>query len=337
MNVEEDFSLQECNTFRLPSRAQRRICAGSLSELREAASFARERNAPLRILGGGSNVILPERIAGVTLQPALRGIEILREDEEELLLRVSAGESWSALVEQCMERRWYGLENLALIPGSAGAAPVQNIGAYGVELAERLHAVETLDARSGEERMLRTQDCGFAYRDSAFRHHWRDRLIICALQLRLRKRGRAHYEYPPLRAALERAGCRAPTPEDVYRQVRALRSRLPDPAQSPNAGSFFRNPEIAADEYHRLAREHPGLRAFAQPQGCYRIAAGWLLEQAGWRGRLCGTVGVHHRHALVLVNRGGATAKETLDCARMMRESVRDRFGVLLEIEPRVF
>ncbi len=337
MKIAEEFSLQEHNTLRLPSVAQYRVCPRNRDELHSALSFARERNVPLCILGGGSNVVLPGRLPGLVLHPQLRGIDILREDDAGLLLRVGAGESWPALVNLCLERHWYGLENLALIPGSVGAAPVQNIGAYGVELAELLHGVETLDTQTGEQRLLAVRDCGFAYRDSAFRDRWRDRLLICALQLRLSKIPRARCEYPPLREALARAGCTSPTPEDVHREVTALRRRLPDPAQTPNAGSFFRNPELDAAHYRCLLSEHPGLRAFLQPSGCYRIAAGWLLEQAGWRGRARGAVAVHHRHALVLINRGGAAAAEVLDCARAMQESVRDRFGIVLEIEPRVF
>ena len=336
MEIHSDFSLHAHNTLRLPCRAQHYACAGSIEELREASAWACDRNLPLTLLGGGSNVVLPARLPGLVLRPALMGREV-RQQGEEVHVRTGAGEQWAQEVHRAVQAGYYGIENLALIPGTAGAAPVQNIGAYGVQLQDVLTAVEVLDAREGTVLSMPAASCGFSYRDSVFRHDAQDRLIITALHLRLSRRPIARFDYPPLARLLESAQLSSPAPEDVYRAVlRLRRSRLPDPVRIPNAGSFFRNPVVDEARRRALLRAHPDLVAYPQRGGVSRIAAGWLLEQAGWRGRRCKTVAVHERHALVLTNPGRATGTEVLDCARAMRASVYKIFGIELEIEPRV-
>ena len=336
MEIHSDFSLQRHNTLCLPCRAQHYVCADSIEETQEALAWARDKDLPLTVLGGGSNVVLPERLPGLVLQPAIRGREV-RQQGEEVHLQICAGEEWAEEVRRAVEAGHFGIENLALIPGTAGAAPVQNIGAYGVQLQDVLEEVEVLDARTGSLLSMPAGECGFSYRDSIFRHEARDRLVIIALRLRLSRRPAVRTDYLPLARALEAAKISSPGPSEVYREVVRLRqSRLPDPARIPNVGSFFRNPLVDESRCRTLQKEHPELVAYPRQGGTYRIAAGWLLEQTGWRGRRHGAVAVHDQHALVLTNPGRATSAEILDCARAMRLSVCTIFGIDLEIEPRV-
>jgi len=336
MDIHSDFSLHQHNTLRLPCRAQHYICTGSVEETREALAWAREQNLPLTVLGGGSNVVLPEQLPGLVLQPAIRGREV-QEQGEKVRLRICAGEEWAQEVHRAVEAGHFGMENLALIPGTVGAAPVQNIGAYGVQLQELLEAVEVLDVQAGTMLSIPAEECGFSYRDSIFRSEARDRLVIIALHLCLSCRPAVRVDYPPLAQALEAAKISSPSPKEVYRQVVRLRQRLlPDPVRIPNVGSFFRNPVVEKSRCQALQKKHPGLAAYPQEDGTCRIAAGWLLQQAGWRGHRFRGVAVHERHALVLTNPGSATSAEILECASAMHTSVYKIFGIRLEVEPRV-
>ncbi len=237
----------------------------------------------------------------------------------------------------CLAQGWPGLENLALIPGTVGAAPVQNIGAYGVELDQRFHSLLAWDLQAGREVEMGPEDCRFAYRDSVFKRDAPGRWLIVAVRFRLPVEWRPVLEYPDLQrhASLQQ---REVLPRQVFDAVCEIRrGKLPDPAVLGNAGSFFKNPVVEAGRYRRLKAEHSGLVAYAQPDGRYKLAAGWLIDQAGWKGRRAGPVGVHERQALVLVNYGGATADDVLGLAEQIKASVSQRFGVLLEQEPVIF
>jgi len=323
------------NTLALDARARYLCTAATLDDLLAARDFARARGLSLTVLGGGSNVILAGDIPGLVVRVALPGIEALDRAGSTVRVRAGAGEDWHALVGHCLARGWFGLENLALIPGRAGAAPIQNIGAYGVELASRFDSLDALDLDSGELIRLDREACRFGYRDSIFKHELRGRVIITAITLSLSTTPAPCLDYPELRDSL--AADPAPSPRAVYDAVCALRRRkLPDPAERPNAGSFFKNPVVGAAEGAALRARFPDMPGYPQPDGGLKIPAAWLIDRAGWKGRRRGAVGVHDRQALVLVHFGGGSGAELLALAADIAADVEGRFGVALELEPTV-
>nr|WP_246013272.1 UDP-N-acetylmuramate dehydrogenase [Pigmentiphaga humi] len=323
--------LSRFNTFALASTAPACVQimhAGQVPQLAELAP----RYGGLLVLGGGSNLVLPERVRGLVARMALRGIRLQSEDADARVVEAQAGESWHGLVAYCVERGWGGLENLALIPGTVGAAPVQNIGAYGVELRDRFAGLTAYDLEQRRWMEFDGAQCAFAYRDSVFKQA-PGRWVITSVRLRLPKAWRPVLDYPDLRRHPRLAG--EPGAREVYEAVCGIRrEKLPDPAVLGNAGSFFKNPLVSAQVYRNLAERFPGLVGYAQEDGGYKLAAGWLIDQCGWKGRRMGPVGVHERQALVLVNYGGATAAEVMALADAVRHDVRQRYGVALEAEP---
>lgn len=334
--IDEDFDLQALNTLALPARARYFASITSVDALRQALIWARDKNLPLLTLGGGSNMILAGDWPGLVLHIALRGKTI----EDENRVRVGAGENWHELVQWSLEQNLYGLENLTLIPGTAGAAPIQNIGAYGVELAERLVSVRGIDIESGYEHVLSAVDCQFAYRDSIFKNALRNRFVITEITLQLSREFTPVIAYPTLNQAL--ADITTPTALDVERAVRQIRqSRLPDPAVLPNAGSFFKNPVVSAQQFEDLRYEYPAIPHFPAAEGV-KIPAAWLVEQSGWKGRRVGAVGVHEQQALVLIHYRDAlatrhAASELLDLAAAIQSDVCQRFLIVLELEPTIY
>ena len=335
MRIETDVALAHCNTLRLPARAEWFATVESGEEVREALDFARLRALALCVLGGGSNVVLRERIRGCVLRMQLQGEELLEATPGHVRVRVAAGVEWHAFVLACHRRGWHGLENLALIPGTVGAAPIQNIGAYGVEVQEFVEAVGAVDRASGETLRLSHADCRFAYRHSIFKGELAERVVITDVTLRLPRARSPRTDYPVLHAALQAVA--DPSPADVLEAVmRIRRERLPDPALLPNVGSFFKNPVIDRARFERLRAGHPGVAHWAAGDAV-KLAAAWLVEQAGGKGMREGAARVHERQALVLVNEGGATAAQVLGLAARIATAVRERFGIDLEIEPAVY
>lgn len=307
-----------------PSIARELVLIESADEWRTAAPGD-------RILGGGSNTICREEITTRILCPQYRGQRVIAEDDDSVFLQVEAGEPWPAVAAWSVSEGWYGAENLARIPGSAGAAPVQNIGAYGIELQHILARVQVYDREERRLREIPAADCQFAYRDSRFKHDWRERYIISAIILRLSKRGALHRDYPGLREQADSLR----TPADVHAAVSALRQdKLPDPAVEPNAGSFFHNPIVSAAHYAALREKHPEMPSFAAGEAV-KIPAAWLIEQCGYKGARDGKVGISEKHALVLTNHGG-TATEILAFASEIQQAVHSRYGLTLAIEPTV-
>ena len=316
--VQQQVPLQGLNTFGLVAEADRYLEAASDAEVHEALALAQQLGVPLRVLGGGSNLVLPERVEGLVLRLTSRGIRLLAEEGDALLVEAEAGEPWHPFVMTTLANGWYGLENLSLIPGTVGASPIQNIGAYGVELKDRCAGVTALDRHSGELHDLTADDCAFAYRESRFKAE-AGRWIVLRVRFHLSRQPRLVLDYGPVRQALAEAGVTQPTPETVSAAICSIRqSKLPDPAVLGNAGSFFKNPVVTA----------------AEADGTVKLAAGWLIDQAGWRGHREGPVGVHAAQALVLVNFGGASSRDVLALAERIRVSVRERFGVTLDMEP---
>jgi UDP-N-acetylmuramate dehydrogenase len=330
-------SLQSRNTLRLRSSAPALLEISDLDEL-DRVLRARPAHEPLpRVLGEGSNVVLCGALQRPVLRFTARGRRVLEDAGEDVLLRIGAGENWHALTAWTLAQGYFGLENLALIPGTVGAAPIQNIGAYGVELAERVQCVHGVQLEDGRPFSLPAEACGFAYRDSLFKRAWQDRCLITAVDLRLCRRDRPRVDYPALGDWLEQRGLKA-TARSVFDAVVALRrARLPDPAQLPNAGSFFHNPVVDAVHAQQLRSRHPQMPQYPQSDGRVKLAAGWLIEQCGWKGFREGGVGVHSEHALVLLNLGADEGEVLLALAARIQDSVRSRFGCELNIEPRIY
>ena len=334
--LRRDVSLRACNTLGIAARAAWYAEARSLAGLQALLGRPEWRAGPRLVLGCGSNLVLAGDFPGLVVRIALSG-RALVETDDAWLVRLGAGEIWHEVVLWTLAQGWPGLENLALIPGTCGAAPIQNIGAYGVELAERLESVEALDPDSGALLHLDRADCAFGYRDSVFKHPAGARLLVTALTLRLPRVWQPRLDYGELRTTLVARGQADPTPLQVAEAVMAIRqAKLPDPAVLGNAGSFFKNPVVDAATADRLLAREPGLVRYPQADGRVKLAAGWLIDRCGWKGRSLGRAGVHERQALVLVNRGGATGAEILALAAAIRADVGARFGVDLEIEPTV-
>ncbi|HEY1608369.1 MAG TPA: UDP-N-acetylmuramate dehydrogenase [Paraburkholderia sp.] len=330
------YSLRTHNTFGFDVRARLACHIASEADLAAAVRDPRAAGLRLLVLGGGSNVVLTRDFDGFVLLVGLRGRRVVREDAAAWYVEAAAGENWHEFVAWTLDERMPGLENLALIPGTVGAAPIQNIGAYGLEMAECCASVRALELASGEVVEFDAAACGFGYRDSFFKRAGRDRFVITSVTFRLPKQWAPKAGYADLARALEVAGrVAAPAARDVFDAVVAVRrAKLPDPAQLGNAGSFFKNPVIDARQFDALAAQEPGIVSYPQTDGRVKLAAGWMIDRCGWKGRALRGAAVHERQALVLVNRGGATGAEVLELAQAIRDDVRVRFGVELEQEP---
>lgn len=321
------------NTFRLPGRAERWCAVESLADIARLRADPAWAGAPRLVLGGGSNLLVQGDVPGWVLKVVLRGRRLLETRPEAWLVEAAAGENWHDFVRWTLEQGWPGLENLSSIPGTVGAAPVQNIGAYGLELAERCEAVWAVDLDDGVERRFDAAACGFAYRDSLFKRA-PGRYLITRVVFRLPRPWQPVLRYAEL---ARRAAELGPAPDALQLSdlvIAIRRAKLPDPAEIGNAGSFFKNPVVDAASAAALAARWPDMPAYPQPDGEVKLSAGWLIEQAGWKGRSLGAVGVYPKQALVLVNLGGAVGREVLRLARTIGGEVKARFGVDLEIEP---
>jgi UDP-N-acetylmuramate dehydrogenase len=335
INALADASLRALNTFGVDARARMLIEIASLADVEPALSLARAQGSgdPL-VLGGGSNLLLT---CAVVTRPVLR-IRLLGRrlvgNPSDCIVEAAAGEAWDPFVRWTLAQGLSGLENLSLIPGTVGAAPIQNIGAYGVEIRECFDSLDAIDLTSGAMRRFDTADCGFGYRDSIFRHDPGGRWLIVTVRFRLRRTPALRLDYGEIREQLAAAGIDSPAPVDVADAVSAIRRRkLPDPATIGNAGSFFRNPVIGAAAAAALRVQEPEVPCWSAEAGV-KVSAAWLIERCGWKGHRAGDAGVHARHALVLVNHGRATGTEILALAGRIRDSVFDRYGIRLEPEP---
>ena len=328
-----DVSLRARNTFGVEARANAYLPVSSVAMLRTVRDDAGLAAMPRFVLGGGSNLLLTRDLDALVLHMVNRGIAVIGEDPDHVFVCAQAGESWHALVQWTLAQGLGGLENLSLIPGSVGAAPIQNIGAYGGELADCFHALQAFDFDSGQVLTLTREACTFAYRDSIFKQELRDRVAIINITVALPKRWQANLRYVELADAL--APISNPSAIDISEAVMAIRRRkLPDPAVIGNAGSFFKNPVVSAAQRDALLLAYQQLVSYEQANGSVKLAAGWLIDHCGWKGRSLGAAGVHDRQALVLVNRGGATGEEMVQLAERIQTDVALRFGVNLEIEP---
>jgi len=334
VQIVEHTDLTSLNTLNLPAHARYFARAESCDDIRAAIDWAKAHRVALLPLGGGSNVVLCDEFAGLALQIALRGKSIVRQ-RDHVEVTAAAGENWHEFVQWTLHNNAYGLENLTLIPGTVGAAPIQNIGAYGVELSQFLHAVRGIKIDENRALELTAAQCQLGYRDSIFKRALRDNFIVTEIVLHLRTQFSPALDYPALRASLPND---APLDAlQIERAVRAIReSKLPDPARFANAGSFFKNPVVDAAQFAQLQQRYPDLPHFSA-EGGVKIPAAWLIDRCGWKGRRLDTVGVHAQQALVLIHYGGGNAAALLALAAQIQRDVEQRFGIALEMEPAVY
>ena len=332
LEVEANFQLGSLNTLKLECIAERYALVSTSVELQEALSEARLRSANINVLGGGSNLILNRYLPGMTIHMGLKGRELLEESADDVVVRLQAGEEWHETVLWANAEGYFGLENLALIPGSVGAAPVQNIGAYGVEIAQMIESVHVVDSRNGHLRGLTAAQCCFSYRDSLFKTPEGKHLIITAVDLRLSKRPVVNTSYPALREVVP---VDAATPSDVLAAVVAIRqSKLPDPGVEANVGSFFKNPIVDCVTAEHMKAEYPDMPQYPVDANTVKLSAAWMIDQLGWRGvEECG-VSVSEKHALVVINKSARYASEVIEFTHKITYSVSEKYSVSLDREP---
>lgn len=333
MKVSENYSLKSANTFGIDVSARYFVELDSVSAVREFLSDNKLGALPRLVLGGGSNILFTGNFDGVVLRNGIKGIELLKEDAEHYYVKVGAGEVWHEFVLHCIKNNYAGVENLSLIPGSVGAAPIQNIGAYGVEQKEVFHELEAIDIQSNRPVVFSKADCAFGYRDSIFKREGKGKYIITSVTFKLFKTPKLNTSYGAINQEIEKMGEKEISIRTISQAVCNIRrSKLPDPQKIGNAGSFFKNPVVSSDKFESLKKDFPSISAFKDPGGM-KLAAGWLIEQCGWKGKQVGNTGVHKDQALVLVNYGNANGREIFELSGKVLQSVKEKFGVELERE----
>lgn len=336
LSIELNRSLKSFNTLAVEACAQRFTEARSDQDVIDALAEARCLSIPLWVLGGGSNLVLTGNVEALVLRMATAGIRIVEDDGDQVVVEAEAGEPWHPFVLHCLSLGLNGLENLSLIPGTVGAAPIQNVGAYGVEIKDVFAGLTALDRSTGNVVDFDLAACEFGYRDSLFKRQ-AGRYIILRVRFLLHRSVNLRLDYGPVRQWLQQHAILSPSPLDVSRAISAIRSeKLPDPQVLGNAGSFFKNPIVPRSIAESLRERFPDLVAYPQEDGRSKLAAGWLIERAGWKGFRRGDAGVHTLQALVLVNYGGATGKQILELAQQIQADIAERFGVQLEVEPNI-
>ncbi len=333
--IEQGVNLRTFNSFGLAATAQTLVRIDSDATLRRVIDHPELGRMPKFILGGGSNVIFTRDPDAVVLKVEVRGLRLVQERPDAWIVEAGAGESWHDTVAWTLAQGWPGLENLALIPGSVGAAPVQNIGAYGVELQERFHSLDVVDLVTGRSVTLDAERCRFGYRDSVFKHDLAGKGVITRVRFALPRPWQPVLGYLELERKMHDTGITAPDAQTVFDWVCAIRrAKLPDPAAIGNVGSFFKNPVVSEEQCRDIIGRDPEVVHYPLPDGSIKLAAGWLIDACGWKGKSIGRAGVYEKQALVLVNRGGASGAEVVTLARAIQESVYGRFGIRLEPEP---
>ena len=335
MQIESGVSLKPYNTFSLPAVARTLVRVTSDADVRRVVDHPELGVAPKFVLGGGSNIILTRDMPQIVLKVEVRGVRLVEERTDAWIVEAGAGEPWHELVAHTLAQGWPGLENLALIPGTVGAAPVQNIGAYGVELKDRFESLDAVDLVTGRTSTLWPEICAFGYRDSVFKHSLAGRCVITRVRFRLPKPWQPVLGYLELERKMVETGISAPSAKQVFDWVCAIRrAKLPDPALIGNAGSFFKNPVVTPEQCRDIIGRDPEVVHYPMPDGSVKLAAGWMIDACGWKGKSVGQAGVYEKQALVLVNRGHAIGSEVMTLARAIQESVYGRFGIRLEHEP---
>ena len=332
MQVQQNYSLKKYNTFGVEASAKYFGAFTTIDDLQLLLKEYSEQST--LVLGGGSNLLFTKNYDGLVLKNEIRGINTVHEDEDHIYVKVGAGEIWHQFVMHCIKNNFSGVENLSLIPGNIGASPMQNIGAYGVEIKDVFHSLEAFHLQ--EQRILNftLNDCGFGYRDSVFKKRYKDQFAILTVTFRLNKKPQYNISYGAIKEELEKMGVKDLSIQSISQAVINIRSsKLPDPNVIGNAGSFFKNPEITQHELHELKLVNANVPYYAAGNSHFKIPAAWLIEQCGWKGFRRGDAGCHEKQALVLVNYGNAKGKEILDLSEEIKKSVQDKFALILETE----
>ena len=334
MKVLENYSLKTLNTFGLDIKTRWFAEINSVESLQALLKDQRFQSIPKMILGGGSNILFKDDFDGLIIHNRIDFVKIISEDENYIFISAGAGMTWHSFVLYTIDHNYPGLENLSLIPGCVGAAPIQNIGAYGVEIKNTFHQLNALNMTDGSLRTFTAEDCRFGYRDSIFKQEERNRYVIVDVTFRLTKNASLNTTYGTIEEQLKIMNISHPTIRDISNAVIAIRkSKLPDPEIIGNAGSFFKNPKVPIHIYNKLKENFPAIVGYPSSSGNYKLAAGWLIEQCGWKGKRIANTGMHEKQALVLINYGGATGKELIAHAELVQKSVLEKFGVDLEME----
>lgn len=331
MIVQKQISLKLYNTFGIDVKAAQFVEVTSSSQLQ---TILEKNTLSLLILGGGSNLLLTKDFNGLVIKNNIKGIEIVAEDNSSVTLKVGAGENWHNFVIYCITNNYCGIENLSLIPGNVGASPMQNIGAYGVEVKDVITNVEAFNLKNFSIKDFSNQECDFGYRTSVFKTSQKGNYFITSVTFKLSKIPNLNTSYGAIDDELETRGIEKPTVKDVSDAVIAIRqSKLPDPKEIGNSGSFFKNPVVSEEEKNKILENYSNAPNYPQPNGTFKMAAGWLIEQCGWKGKTIGNYGVHDKQALVLVNHGGAKGSEIFQLSEDIIQSVRQKFNITLERE----
>jgi len=335
MNIQQHISLKKYTTFGIEARTSFWTQAETTQDVLSALEFREKNSLQMMILGGGSNILLTQDFAGLMVQNNLKGIRSEVFSSNEVLVEVSAGENWHSFVQHCIANDWGGLENLSLIPGSVGASPMQNIGAYGCEIKDTFYSLRAMDIQDGSIQEFDAQQCKFGYRESIFKHEVKGRYIILSVKFKLSSKDhQIKTSYGAISQELEKMGIHNPSIRDVSNAVIAIRkSKLPDPDVIGNAGSFFKNPVVENSIVEKIRSTNPQVVSYPAGENHSKLAAGWLIEAAGWKGFRRGDAGIHALQALVLVNYGNATGKEIWQLSQDVVDDVASKFGVVLERE----
>jgi UDP-N-acetylmuramate dehydrogenase len=335
LKILKQVDLTPYTTLKIGAKAAYFAVIKEENELKEAIVFARLHDLPIFVLGGGSNLLISRPLKALVLKNELKGVSVIKESRSAVWVEARSGEWWSSLVYFTVERGWGGAENLYYVPGTVGAAPVQNIGAYGVELKDSFFSLRALDLKTGKEKVFTVKDCAFAYRDSIFKNKYKGRYFITSLVLKLSKHPVLHLDYGDIRVKLSEQGIKKPNIKQLAEIIRQIRdSKLPNPSLLANAGSFFKNPEISFTNFKKLQKKFPEIKSFpASKANLLKIPAGWLIEGAGFKGKRFGQIGMYEKQALILVNYGGASVKQALAHINRVQKAVFKKFGVKIEPE----
>ena len=338
MTIQQNVDLLPYNTFGIQASAKYFTTIKTLEDTKNLFGSEIFKNEKHFILGGGSNILLTKNFDGLVIKVELLGKEVIEEDDSTITLRVGAGENWHAFVMYCVERNYGGVENLSLIPGTVGAAPMQNIGAYGVEIKKNILGVEAVEKSSGDVRYFNAEDCKFGYRESIFKEEAKDQFLISSVTLKLTKKDHQfNVSYGAIEETLKQRGVKTLSIKAISDAVIYIRStKLPDPARIGNAGSFFKNPSIQADLMDFIKKNYPSIPSYPSTNGLVKIPAAWLIEQCGWKGKTFDSIGVHQHQALVLVNYGGGKGEKIWELAMKIKESVKEKFDITLQPEVNV-
>ncbi len=334
MKIIKNIKLDNYSTFKIGGQADFFAVIENKVELLEALAWANKNGKDILVLGSGSNVLFSDQgFSGLVLKNEIKGLEIISENEQEVIVRSHSGELWSKLVYFAIEKNLYGLENTFYIPGTVGASPVQNIGAYGVELKDVFYNLAAINLETGKEEYFNLRDCRFGYRDSVFKNELKGKYFILWVEVKLKREGELKLDYPDIQKTLNERNIVKPNLKQLTEIIREIRDKkLPNPAILPSAGSFFKNPIIKTDLFEELKNQYSDLKYFVN-NGEIKIPAGWLIEKCGFKGRRFGAVGVYENQALIIVNHGGATQKDVLELVKQIKLEVRDNFKIELEEE----